>query len=396
MRHRIAVLGAGYAGAAAAGYLARHLHPDDFEITVVNAEPDFVERMRLHQLAAGQELRRFGLAEMFAGTGIRLRVARVSAVDVDRRNVTVLDGGGTDLIEYDSLLYTLGSTVGDQGVPGVSEHAFHVAGRPAALRLRRHLDELGEGGAVLIVGGNLTAIEIATEIAECRPGLRVTLATTGELGGWLGRKSRQHLLRAFDRLGIAVHEHSTVVRVDRNAAVTVDGTAFASDATVWAAGFAVHPIAAASGLRVEDDGRITVDRMMRSVSHPEVYAAGDSAYAVGESGRPLPMSCASAGFTRMQATAAIVGDLTGQRIAKTSLAYLGNCVSLGAKDAIFQTVDGDARSRSWSLRGRSVARFKAFVLSGAAWNMSHPTYGLPTRRRRATTVPARPVQVVTG
>ncbi|GAA3729401.1 FAD-dependent oxidoreductase [Plantactinospora mayteni] len=396
MRHRISVLGAGYAGACAAGYLARHLHPDDFEITVVNAEPDFVERMRLHQLAAGQELRRIGLAEMFAGTGIRLRLARVTAVDAGQRTVTVTGGEGSDRIEYDSLLYTLGSTVGDHGVPGVDEYAFHVTGRPAALRLRLRLDELGEDGTVLVVGGNLTAIEAATEIAESRPGLRVTLATSGELGGWLAPRSRRHLLRAFDRFGIAVHEHTTIARVEKAGAVAADGTAYASDVTVWAAGFAVHPIAAASGLGVEDDGRITVDRMMRSVSHPEVYAAGDSAYAIGGNGRPLPMSCASAGFTRIQATAAIIGDLTGHRISKTPLAYLGNCISLGGKDAIFQVVDGDARSRSWSLRGRPAARFKAFVLSGAAWSMSHPTYGLPTRKRRLTTAPHRLVQAVAG
>ncbi len=43
MKHRIVVLGAGYAGASAAGRLARRLHPDDTEITLVNAEPDFVE-----------------------------------------------------------------------------------------------------------------------------------------------------------------------------------------------------------------------------------------------------------------------------------------------------------------------------------------------------------------
>ncbi len=391
MGHRIVVLGAGYAGASAAGYLARHLHRDDFEITVVNAEPDFVERMRLHQLAAGQELRRYGLAEMFAGTGIRLRLAHVTAVDAERRTVTVSDG---DRLEYDTLLYSLGSTTADHAVPGVAEHAFHVAGRPAALRLRRRLDELGEHGTVLVVGGNLTAIETATELAESRPGLRVTLATTGEVGGWLGRKARRHLLRAFDRFGVAVHEHTTIERVLATGAVAADGTSFASDVTVWAAGFAVHPIAAASGLDVEDDGRITVDRMMRSVSHPEVYAAGDSGYVIGENGRPLPMSCASAGFTRMQATAAIVGDLTGRKISKTSLAYLGNCVSLGQKDAIFQAVDGDARSRSWSLRGRTAARFKAFVLRGAAWNMGHPTYGLPTRKYRLPTASDRSTETV--
>ncbi|MBX7267696.1 FAD-dependent oxidoreductase [Micromonospora sp. Llam7] len=392
MRHRIAVLGAGYAGAAAAGYLARHLHPDDFEITVVNAGPDFTERMRLHQLAAGQELRRHGLAEMFAGTGIRLRLARVTAVDAGQRTVTVTDGGSTDRIGYDTLLYTLGSTIGDHGVPGVHEHAFHVAGRPAAVRLRQRLDELGEDGTVLVVGGNLTGIEAATEIAESRPGLRVTLATSGELGGWLGAKARRHLWRAFDRLGVAVHEHTTIERVERTGAIAADGTTFACDATVWAAGFAAYPVAAASGLAVEDDGRITVDRMMRSVSHPEVYAAGDSGYILGDNGRPLPMSCASAGFTRMQATAAIIGDLTGHRIAKSSLSYLGNCISLGAKDAIFQVVDGDARSRSWSLRGRPAAILKAFVLSGVIWGTSNPTYGLPARRRRLATVPHRSVQ----
>lgn len=394
MRHRITVLGAGYAGASAAGYLARHLHPDDFEITVVNAEPDFVERMRLHQLAAGADLRRHGLAKMFAGTGIRLRLAQVTAVDAEHRTVTVTDGEGIDRLDYDTLLYSLGSTSTDHGVPGVDEHAFHVAGRPAALRLRQRLDDLGENGSVLVVGGNLTAIEAATEIAESWPGLQVTLATSDELGGWLGPKARRHLLRAFDRFGIEVHEHTTIEQVMANGAAAANGTTFFSDATVWAAGFAVHPIAAASGLGVEADGRITVDRMMRSVSHPEVYAAGDSAYAIGDNGQPLPMSCASAGFTRMQATAAIIGDLTGRKISKTSLAYLGNCVSLGRKDAIFQMVDGDARSKSWSLRGGVAARFKAFVLRGSAWNMSHPTYGLPTRKRHLTTASDRSTETV--
>jgi NADH dehydrogenase len=389
MRHRIIVLGAGYAGASAAGHLARHLHPDDVEITVVNAEPDFVERMRLHQLATGRVPRRHELATMFAGTGIRLRVAHVTAVDADQRTVTVTgtvtDGDSTDRLDYDTLLYALGSTAADHGVPGVTEHAFHVAGRQAALRLRERLDGLGESGTVLVVGGNLTAIEVVTEVAESWPGLRVTLATTGEVGGWLGAKARRHLLRAFDRFGIELHEHTTIDQVTATGA-TADGTTFLADATVWAAGFAVHPIAAAAGLTVEDDGRITVDRMMRSVSHPEVYAVGDSAHVIGANGRPLPMSCASAGFTRMQATAAIIGDLTGRRISKTPLAYVGNCISLGQKDGILQAVDGDAVSKSWSLRGRPAARFKAFVLRGAAWNQRHPTYGLPTRRYRLATV----------
>jgi NADH dehydrogenase FAD-containing subunit len=382
LKHRIVVLGAGYAGAFCAGYLARQLHSDDFEITVVNAEPDFVERLRLHQLAAGQDLRHRPLAEVFAGTGIRLRVARVINVDAEHRTVTVADGEGIDRVEYDSLLYTLGSTADDHGVPGVDEHAFHVVARPSALRLRARLDGLGEDGNVLVVGGNLTAIEAATEIAESRPALRVSLATRSELGGWLGPKARRHLLRAFDRLGISVHEHTAIERVEQTEAIATDGTTFVSDATVWAAGFVVHPIAAASGLDVEPNGQITVDRQMRSVSHPDVYVAGDSAFVIGENGQPLPMSCASAGSTSMQATAAVIGDRTGRKIKATSLSYVGNHISLGRRDGIFQLVDGDARAKSGALRGRTAARVKSAILNTAAWSLSYPTFGKPSHEYR--------------
>lgn len=165
MRHRIAVLGTGYAGISAAGFLARHLHAGEVELTVVNAEPGFVERIRLHQVAAGRPSRRHDLQAMLAGTGVRLRIARVTALDAARRTVALTDG----TLHYDTLLYALGSGIGDRGVPGVAEHAFHVADRPAAQRLADRLAGLDAGGTVLVVGGNLTAIEVATELAEARP-----------------------------------------------------------------------------------------------------------------------------------------------------------------------------------------------------------------------------------
>ncbi|SDL52799.1 NADH dehydrogenase, FAD-containing subunit [Glycomyces sambucus] len=377
MQHRITVLGAGFAGTWAAGTLARRLHRDDVAITVVNAEADFVERFRLHQVAAGTDLRRRDLAAVFTRTGVRFRHAAVTAVDAAARTATLDDGA---VLEHDTLLYALGSTVADHGIPGVREHAFHVAGRPAALRLRERLDRAH--GAVLVVGGNLTGIEAVTEIAESHPGLRVALATTGELGGWLGPKARGHLLRAFDRLGIAVHEDTEITEVTAAGALAADGRAFDAATVVWAAGFAAHPIAAASGLDVNGAGQILVDRQMRSVSHPGVYAAGDAAFTLAEDGEPLPMSCASAGFTAMQATSAIMGDLTGAGIGRTSLAYYGNHISLGRKDAVFQALHLGSRTTSWSVRGRVAAGLKDLILKTAVHGVVHPTYGLPVRKRR--------------
>ncbi|MEU5153015.1 FAD-dependent oxidoreductase [Glycomyces sp. NPDC021274] len=380
MQHRITVLGAGYAGSFGSGYLARHLHSDDFAITVVNAEPDFVERLRNHQLAAGQTLKHRPLAKMFAGTGIRLRVARVTALDPDNRTVTVTDAHGPELLEYDTLLYALGSTAADHGVPGVGEHAHHVASRPAALRLRSRLEALGGDGTLLVVGGNLTAIEAATELAEAHPTLRVVLATRGELGGWLGPKARAHLMRAFDRFGIDVHEHTAIERVTEQGAFTSAGRLFAADATVWTAGFAVHPIAAASGLAVQENGQITVDEHMRSVSHPEVYAAGDAVFTIAENGRPLPMSCASAGPTTKRAVSSIIHEHTGRKLEIPALSYVGNHISLGRKDAIFQLVDGSAQSKPGAMCGRMAARLKNDILKGAAIGSAHPTFGMPSRR----------------
>ncbi|WP_328485732.1 NAD(P)/FAD-dependent oxidoreductase [Streptomyces zaomyceticus] len=382
MKHRIVVLGAGYAGAFAAGNLARRLSSSDVEVTVVNAVPDFVERMRLHQLAAGQDLATRPLADVFAGTGVRLRLARVTGIDPERRAVAVTGEDGEGELGYDTLLYALGSSVDHHGVPGAAEYAFDVTGRSSALRLRERLSSLGEDSTVLVVGEGLTGIETATELAESRPDLSVALAARGEPGAWLSAKARRHLRRAFDRLGVTVHEHTGIEAVEPTRAITTDGRALPADVTVWSAGFAVHPLAAAGGLEVAENGRIVVDRSMRSVSHPDVYAAGDSAYAIGDNGRPLPMSCASAGLTNMQATAAIIARLTGDEVPLTGLKYYGNHISLGRRDAIFQMVDGEVRAASWYLGGRTAARLKAGVLSGAGWGIAHPTFGMPKRRRR--------------
>ncbi|MGW3347383.1 NAD(P)/FAD-dependent oxidoreductase [Nonomuraea rubra] len=394
MKHRIVVLGAGYAGAYVAGNLARRLSPKDTEITVVNAAPDFVQRMRLHQLAAGRDIEAPRLAEVFAGTEVRLRLARVTALDPERQVVAMADtdgvpGGGGEL-GYDTLVYALGSRGDVEGLPGAAEHAFDVAARPSALRLRERLDSLdrsGRDGNVVVVGDGLTGIEAATEIAESRPGLSVALIARGELGARLSPGARDHLRRACVRLGVTVLEHTSVEAVEATRVLCADGTALASDATVWTAGFAISPIAAAGGLAVTGTGQIVVDRTMRSVSHPNVYAVGDSVHAIGDNGRPLPMSCASAGYTGRQAIEAIVGRLTGRTITNTKLVYTYNHISLGRRDGILQLVDGEGRARPRYQGGWQPSRVKAGILRMALWATSHPTYGLPKRRHRLAASP---------
>ncbi|MEU4362419.1 FAD-dependent oxidoreductase [Promicromonospora sp. NPDC023987] len=390
MKHRIVILGAGYAGASVAGRLARRLHADDVDVTLVNAEPDFVERVRLHQVAASQELRQRPLRDVLAGTGATLRVARVTAVDVDRRTValTAADGaGGADSagrggeLGYDTLVYALGSSLDRRGVPGVAEHAYDVAGRPGALRLRERLGELAPGGRVVVVGGGLTGVEAASEIAEARGDLEVALAVRGGLGDWLSQAGQRHLRGTFRRLGVTVHEHAQVEQVGATEVLTGDGATIPADVTVWTAGFAVHPIAAATALEVSGSGQIVVDGTMRSVSHPDVYAVGDAALADGPLGTPLRMSCASGIPMAWQAADSVVARLTGGKLPNMPLGYVHQCISLGRRDAVIQLVTADDRARPAAPGGRLAARYKELICAGAAFMVAHPL-PYPARRRR--------------
>ncbi|MGC4748416.1 NAD(P)/FAD-dependent oxidoreductase [Micromonospora sp. DT201] len=384
MKHRIVVLGAGYAGAIAAGRLAKRLHPGDTQITVVNADADFVERVRMHQLATGQHLKRRTLTDVYAGTGVEVRLARVTAVDAERKTVALVAEHGTDEIAYDTLVYALGSAAADHGIPGVREHAYDIAGKPAAQRLRDRLGHLAAGGSVLVVGGGLTGLEAVTEIAEARPDLDVAIAARGGLGDWLNEKAQQHLRGVCDRLGITVHEHTDIARVEATGVVTADGRVIPAQVTVWTTGFAVHPIAAATTLTVAATGQIVVDATMRSVSHPDVYAVGDAGLAEGPGGKPLRMSCATGGPMAWQAADAIAARLTGRKIPKAPLRYFNQCISLGRRDGIIQFVTADDRAKSSLITGRLAARYKEIICTGAAWGISHPTMMFPVRRHHIT------------
>ncbi|MEU2072736.1 FAD-dependent oxidoreductase [Streptomyces sp. NPDC013489] len=396
MEHRIVVLGAGYTGAAAAGRIAKRLHREGVTITLVTAEPDFVERVRLHQLAAGQDLKPRPFDEMFAGTGVELKLAKVTAVDVDRKTVAVAaaTGPGREELAYDTLVYALGSGWNDGGVPGTAAHAHEISSRPGALRLRDRLASLDAGGTVVVVGGGLTGLEAATEIAEARPDLAVSLAARGGLGDWLSEKGRTHLRKVVDKLGITVHEHAAVEAVEADRVVTAEGRTLPADVTVWTTGFAVHPIAGATTLELADDGRIVVDGTMRSVSHPDVYAVGDAAMALGPGDKPLRMSCASGVPMAWQAADAIAARLAGTKVPHISIRYSQQCVSLGRGEALIQFVTADDRAVEKALTGRMAARYKELICKGAAWGVANPTLRIPSRRHRVVGQETRnPAQV---
>ncbi|WP_036554159.1 NAD(P)/FAD-dependent oxidoreductase [Nocardiopsis sp. CNT312] len=362
MTHRILVLGAGYAGLTAARRAARR--GTGTRVTLVNAAPDFVERIRLHQVAAGQETGTRPLAEMVGDDGVDLVVGRAERWDTARREVDVRSGAAVRTLTYDTLVLALGSTAGSSPVPGADEHALTVAGLDGARAVAERV-AADPAGRVAVVGGGLTGIETATELAESHPGLEVALVTRGGAAPGLGPRGRVHVRRSLARLGVALREYATVAEVDADGLLLDDDARIPADLVVWNGGFSVSAFAREAGLAVDGDGRAVVDATFRSVSHPEVYVIGDAARADDAWGRPLRMSCAMGLPMAVAAADALTGRIQGREPATAPFGYTAQCVSLGRRDGLVQLVRGDDSPRGAVLTGRGAARFKEATVAGA-------------------------------
>ena len=68
----VVVLGAGYTGMIAAIRAARGTRRRDVRVTIVNPSSRFTERLRMHQIATGQQLADLRIPDLLAGTGVEL------------------------------------------------------------------------------------------------------------------------------------------------------------------------------------------------------------------------------------------------------------------------------------------------------------------------------------
>jgi NADH:quinone reductase (non-electrogenic) len=359
----IVVLGAGYSGLLAAQLAAKRTNA---QVTLINASDRFVERVRLHQFSSGQELRNLPLAHLLDGSQVRLVVDRVTAIDAENRLVHLENGA--EEVSYDVLFYALGSQ-GDLGsVPGAAEYAYTVADAEHAALLR---DRVAKGGVVAVVGGGLTGIEAATELAESHPECKVRLVTGGVFGGALSDRGRRHLRQVFDRLGIEVRDEVRVDEVRADGVRLGDGEQVDADIIVWTTGFQLPEVARKAGFAVDADGRMVVDETLRSVSHPEVYAVGDAAAARRSGGQELRMACATGLPAAAQAVSALVDRLAGRAPRPLHFRYVAQCISLGRRDGLVQFVHADDSPAERILTGRSAAFFKETVVRSTIFLQRH-------------------------
>jgi len=350
---RIVILGGGYGGQMAAARLAARCPAAT--ITVVDASSVFVERIRLHQVAAGERVRERPMTDVLA-KHVGFVQGRVVSWDPRRRLVRV--GGGPRELAYDWCVYALGSRVDVDAVPGAREHAFALDDPAGAKRLAT---ATARGGRVVVVGAGLTGIEAAVELAEQRRELAVTLVTNGTLGADLSNAGARHVRDVMARVGVVVREDARVVAVERDVATLADGERLPFDACLWSAGFRAAPLAREAGLPVDALDRVRVLQTLQVPGHPEVFAVGDVAAVEGPDERSLRMACATAMPMGVHAAEEIARAVAGGTPRPFRFGYAIRCVSLGRRSGLVQHVDEADRAVERSLTGRAGAIVKELI-----------------------------------
>ncbi|GAA1721638.1 FAD-dependent oxidoreductase [Isoptericola hypogeus] len=355
---RVVVVGGGYAGVMAANRLTKR---DDVAVTLINARPTFVERIRLHQRVAGSNDAVVDYREVLAD-GVRLVVGSAERIDAGERRVHLAGGGA---VGYDYLVYAVGSHSAVPRVPGAAEHAYPVASLEESDRLRPALDAAGPTASVAVVGAGPSGIEVATELAE--QGRAVTLVAGEVLGPYLHARGRRVVADRLAALGVTVLEGAgaTVTEVTADAARLADGRCLPSAITIWTAGFAVPDLAARSGLTVDAAGRLLTDETLTSVDDDRIVAAGDSA---APSDLPFRMSCQAAGQLGGIAANTVLARLAGREPAPAAVGFLGQCLSLGRTAGMFQFARRNDDPVGVYLGGRLGARMGSWLKELVCWS----------------------------
>jgi NADH dehydrogenase FAD-containing subunit len=148
--NEIVIIGAGYTGMAATISLAARVKGrHDIHVTLVNPQARFSERLRLHEIASGQDLADLQIPDMLAGTRVEFVRGCVTAVDAEAHTVGIDD---RHTLHYATLVYALGAVADTDSVAGVDELAYTVYTAASAALLADQLARF-HGGTVIVAGG---------------------------------------------------------------------------------------------------------------------------------------------------------------------------------------------------------------------------------------------------
>ena len=389
---RILILGAGYAGVTAATRLKRC---EDCEVTIVNQHNYHHLTTLLHQPVVGHRNYQDLSVELSEVLPKRFRIirGRVELIRPADHVVEVVQHGKMQALEYDRLVVALGWEPEFFNLPGIEEHAFVLHDLNSARLIRDRIeesliayDEHPEETwrrSMVIIGGGLTGVEIAGEMAEARRemaraldlaetdiSIRIVNAEPQLLHGLhesLGAGALAYLESHHVECILGVHVQS----IAANAVNLADGRKIAAGVVIWAGGVRGNSMLEKSGFAVDKRGRALVDECLVALNYPDVFVAGDNAAALGADGKTLPPTAQLAVQEGRHVADNITRLLRGAPQTPYRAQDKGLVVSLGRKYALGWVAGHE-------LRGRFAGMVKDAIAYRYLWTIG----GLPLTVRK--------------
>jgi NADPH-dependent 2,4-dienoyl-CoA reductase/sulfur reductase-like enzyme len=212
---------------------------------------------------------------------VRLRQEAVG-LDLDRGAVTVrdLDAGTDYTLGFDQLVLGLGAIPVRPDIPGTeAQGVYGVQTLDDGEAVRAAIDRAGARRAV-VVGGGYIGLEMAEAFVQRELEVTVVEAAPQPMST-LDPDMGALVAGAVEHLGITLYRSEKVFEIragadGRVAAVVTDQREIPADVVVL--GLGVRPnsgLAGDAGITVGVTGGIVTDMRMRTLSHQQVWAAGD-------------------------------------------------------------------------------------------------------------------------
>lgn len=357
-RTRVVIIGAGFAGLAAAQTLGSQ---PGIEVTVLDRRNYHLFQPLLYQVATA------GLNPADIASPIRsilnqhenIYVAQAEVTRIDRARKLVCSSAGE--FEYDRLIVATGSEHHYFGQDAWEPHAPGLKTLEGATEIRRRILSAFERAEVcknkadrsallrfIVVGGGPTGVELAGAIAEMarmtladdfrRVDARTAQVVILEAGPRLlaafepGASSRAQ--RDLEQLGVRVQLGALVTQVDEEG-VCIGQDRLESRTVIWAAGVQASELGETLQEAAKThtaQGRVQVSTTLRLPEDPSVYVIGDVAGAKGEDGRFLPAMAPVASQQGRYAARHILGRETGDFVFRDK----GIMATIGRNRAIAQ------------------------------------------------------------
>ena len=356
---QIVLAGAGYAGLHVALRLTAKLRNDPgMELILVDRHDYHQALTELPRVAAGTRAAgavRIPLQDMLAK---RVRFVQTEINGFDLAGQRLLTGAGP--IGWRRLVLALGSRPNDFAIPGLAQRALSLYSASDAERVWEAVTKALTAAAaaagperqrrlatVVVGGGGATGVELAGELAEMlpevatdhglapdRPAVRLVEAGPTILAG-----SSPQLIdkatRILADLGVQVCTNAAIAAATEEGFRLKDGQLIEGGVFVWAGGVKAPEVVAGSGLPTGHNGRVKVNRYLRVLDHPEIYAAGDLASVVDpRTGHVVPALAQVALEEGETVARNLEAELTGRPLEAFSFHDKGFVVSVGTRRGV--------------------------------------------------------------